>query len=327
MTRAELFRLLDDLYPERIWPKPLHGLQGWALVRTGADLPATARQVGTSAKRLTTLLDTADPVQAVLGLPLHEINNDHLQRARLILGQLLLGKSAEIAFEDIYRAEMHAHELELRDLREGRTDTDYRLYNGRGRPVYRLNIKFHGARFRRAAELVGLEPEDCFALATYKIGSALQKQHDDQLPYLFAIVGVAGLNAEAVGREVPTRFVEAVALMHQAPKAQRKRDFEDASVDYLVANREEVFQRTLERIEAADWYILSARRANNLLRGLLFERVFALRIRNFARVFRGAELDMHFSVTRDLTPLREFLKSLRDDGPQRVTTMLERGDY
>ena len=64
---------------------------------------------------------------------------------------------------------MHSEEFELRDLREGRTDTDYRLYNGRGRPIYRVNIKFHGSPFRRAPEMVGLESDDCFALATYKI--------------------------------------------------------------------------------------------------------------------------------------------------------------
>ena len=90
-----------------------------------------------------------------------------------MLGGLLLGRCAELAFERIYKTEMESDEFELRDLREGRTDTDYRLYNGRGRPIYRINIKFHGAQFRQAREWVGLEPRDCFALATYKINGAL----------------------------------------------------------------------------------------------------------------------------------------------------------
>lgn len=85
---------------------------------------------------------------------------------------------------------MHSEEFELRDLREGRTDTDYRLHNGRGRPIYRVNIKFHGSQFRRGREMVGLDSSDCFALATYKIHSAIEKQKQEGLPYFFAIVGV-----------------------------------------------------------------------------------------------------------------------------------------
>ena len=50
-------------------------------------------------------------------------------------------------------------------------------------------------------------------------------------------------------------------------------------------------------------------------------------MRGFARVFRGAELDMHFSLSKDLIPLKQFLATLRDGGPQRVTTLMERGDY
>jgi hypothetical protein len=244
-----------------------------------------------------------------------------------MLGQLLLGRCAEIAFERIYKEEMHSEEFELRDLREGRTDTDYRLHNGRGRPIYRVNIKFHGSPFRRASEMVGLNPADCFALATYKINSAIEKQRQEGLPYFFAIVGVPHLTGQSVGRELPPFLVETVALIDQAPKGKSKRDLEDAIVQMLVNDGHPVFGTTLQRILTADWYVLSARRADKLLRELLFERVFALRMRSFARVFGRAELDMHFSLSKDLTPLKQFLATLREGGPQRVTTLMERGDY
>jgi hypothetical protein len=84
---------------------------------------------------------------------------------------------------------------------------------------------------------------------------------------------------------------------------------------------------TRKRIESANWFVLGARKADRLLRELLFERVFALRTRNFSRQFRGAELDMHFSLSRDLTPLTTYLEMLRTAGYPRVTTLLERGDY
>jgi hypothetical protein len=118
-----------------------------------------------------------------------------------------------------------------------------------------------------------------------------------------------------------------VALVDQAPKGRSKRDLEDAVVENLVKNRRSVFQKTLDWILSTDWYVLSARRADKLLREFLFDRVFALRMRSFARVFGRAELDMHFSLSKDLIPLKQFLATLREDGPQRMTTLMERGNY
>jgi hypothetical protein len=236
------------------------------------------------------------------------------------------GAAPRSQFEEIFRAELHTHELELRDLRESRSDTDYRLYNGQGRPIYRINIKFHGARFRRAPELVGLDPNDCFALATYKIFSALQKQEQEGLPYLFAVVGVPALSGDVVAADRPSDLAEAVALTHQSKRATGKRDFEDAVVASIVRAHGHAFRRTDEPIVRAQWYMLSARKADKLLRTLLFDRVYAMRIRGFAQQFRAAELDMHFSLASDLVPLREFLTVLRKGGLTKVTTLMERGE-
>lgn len=327
MTRQELADTLALLFPHREWPKPLHVLRGLRLVASGASPSEAARTVGTTARRLGKARQATDPVEDLLGVPLHDIDTQTRQRSTQMLGQLLLGRCAELAFERIYKRELRTEEFQLRDLREGRTDTDYRVLNGRGRPVYRVNIKFYGSLLRQAPQLVGLEPDDCFALATYKIHSALQKQHEDGLPYFYAIVGVPQLTGESVGRSIPSALVETVALVHQAPRATAKRQFEDAAIDHLVQQGHAVFTQTLELVLEADWYILSARRADKLLRELLFQRVFALRVRNFTRAYRRAEVDMHFSLAADLIPLREFLATLRDHGPQKITTLLERGDY
>jgi hypothetical protein len=298
-----------------------------SLAESGSSLREAAKAVGTTQALVMAAQQAPDPIRTVLGLALDEIDTRYHGRAAQMLGQLLLGRCAEIAFEQIYKSEMHSEEFKLKDLREGRTDTDYRLYNGQGRPIYRVNIKFHGSRFRRAPELVGLDSGDCFALATYKIHSAIEKQKQEELPYFFVIVGVPNLTGESVGSDIPPFLVEAVALIDQAPKGRSKRDLEDAVVENLVKNGHPVFQKTLDRILNADWYVLSARRADKLLRELLFDRVFALRMRSFARVFGRAELDMHFSLSKDLIPLRQFLATLREGGPQRVTTLMERGDY
>ena len=319
-------RTLGRILGSKAWPKPLHVFQGLELIRSGEELAASARSVGTTLARLRRARDAADPFADILGESLPP-NSVVVNERAAMLGNLVLGRAAELVFEEQYRRQMPDTEFDLVDLREGRTDTDYRMYNGEGRPVYRINIKFHGARFRRAVELVGLDPEDCFALATYKIDSALKKQDEEHLPYFFAIVGVSDLTASVVGDRIPRDVTEAVSFLGRVPRKPSIRALEDAAVEHLVRSSAAVVTSTIDQIRKADWYVLSARRADRLLREKLFERVFALRVRNFARAFGGAELDMHFSMSQDLTPLPEFLAMLRDRGPQAVSTILERGDY
>ena len=98
-------------------------------------------------------------------------------------------------------------------------------------------------------------------------------------------------------------------------------------VKWLEERNDAGFYEVLDRIDQGSWHVLSARRADKLLREKLFERVYALRIRGFAQQFRGAELDMHFSLSQDLTSLDTYLHKLRESGYPMVTTMLERGEY
>jgi hypothetical protein len=134
-------------------------------LRAGAPLKETARSVGTTPRVLEKLNNSSEPEYDIIGLRPSDLVEDDLKRAATILGGLVLGQAAEIAFEDIYRSEMGQEvEFQLVDLREGRSDTDYRVLNGKGRGIFRLNIKFFGSTFRRGAELVGLDPNDCFPI-------------------------------------------------------------------------------------------------------------------------------------------------------------------
>lgn len=221
-------------------------------------------------------------------------------------------------------------EFRLSDVRGARTDTDYRVLNGGARPVFRINIKFHGGVFRRAAELVGLAPEDCFALATYKIHLALRKQDEENLPYVFVVVGVRGLSADDVGRSIPDALTLLCASVAASTTGTPKRDVEDAIV-HALRDRPADFgveadvRRYFEAIRSARWFALSARRAETVLRERLFDRVFALRVPRFARNYPNAELALHFSLTNDLIPVEAFLQVLRDSGIQGLVGRLERG--
>ena len=220
--------------------------------------------------------------------------------------------------------------MKLEDERLARNDTDYRVLNGKGRPVFRLNIEFHGAHFRKALEMVGLKPEDCFALVTYKIHGALEKQDDEHLAFIFLIVGVPELTGAVVGGTIPDDLAHLSAIAFESKAVTGKRAIEDAIVACLTKRPPSPqYQKMIVgfyyRIRIAPWYVLSARRSLNLLREKLFERAFALRVRGFTKNFRNAELDMHFSLSQDLTPIGEFFRILKDDGLQGLVLRLERG--
>ena len=285
-----------------------------------------AKSLKTTPRRLAELATSSDPISDLFKTSLVSAADEALlAKRRQGLGQLLLAALAERAFERLYRKTLGAEELLLEDQRSGYTETDYRVLNGARRPVFRLNIKFHGTLFVNARAMVGLDPKDCFALATYKVWQGTQKQQTEVLPYVFAIVSVPGLTAESVGAIVPTRLVHLAAFAYAA-QSPGKRDVEDAIVRHLIEDEqpEEVAQRVVgfaTRVEGAEWRVISARKADKLLRDLLFERVFAVRQRSFAKT----QVNMHFSLSQDLTALEEFLRLWRERGPQGLASMLERG--
>ncbi|PYO03427.1 MAG: hypothetical protein DMD91_01095 [Candidatus Rokuibacteriota bacterium] len=285
-----------------------------------------ATSLRTTPRRLTELAASRDPISSLFKTTLAAAADEALlAKRRQGLGQLLLAGLAERAFERLYRKTLGAEELHLEDERSGYTDTDYRVLNGSRRPVFRLNIKFHGTLFVNAKAMVGLEPTDCFALATYKVWQGMQKQQGEVLPYVFAIVSVPGLTAESVGAIVPARLVHLAAFAYAA-KSGGKRDVEDAIVRHLIEDEQpkEVAQQIAAfsvRIEGTEWRVISARKADKLLRELLFERVYAIRQRSFAQT----QVNMHFSLSQDLTALVEFLRLWRERGPQGLASMLERG--
>jgi hypothetical protein len=321
----KLVALLTRLYPAEEWPRPLHLVRGITLVEQGQSRKDAARAVGTTEVNLARVLAAPDPIKAIIGERDIPPTAGEIERRKVVLGQLILGRAAEHAFEEIYKRDVGTTEFRLDDHRRSRSDTDYRMLNGSGRPVWRINIKFSGSLFRKASEYVGLEPNDCFPLATYKIHAALKKQDDEHLAYVFLIVNVPNLTAKTIGDEfVKDELAPLLALL--VSPISGKRDVEDRFAEMLVKSRHPVFERAFERIRDAKWYVLSARRADRLLRDKLFDRVYAVRVPGFARLFGKAELDMHYSLKEDLRDLHDFLRELREGGLQRASSMLERGD-
>ncbi len=326
-TVDELLAAVEQFFGTDPWPSSFRLLRAMRAAQAGEEIKLAARAGGTTAKRLSDVLAAPDPVAKVIGNTLVAAQSElRVSRARGTVGSLLLAEIAERVFESIYKRTMDADELRLEDDRRSRNDTDYRVLNGKGRAVFRINIKFHGSQFRNAQELVGLEPLDCFALATYKIDQGLRKQEQEVTPYLFVIVGVPHLTGAIAGAVVPDGLAHIVSLCSSG-----KRDVEERVVRFLLKRENEQGDAQIaefrKQIESAAWYVLSARRADNLLRDKLFERVYAVRVRGFAQQYRNAEVDMHFSLQSDLTLLTRFLDELKERGLPGLTGTLERGMF
>lgn len=327
-----ILKAAKQVYGDNIPIKPLRLIAALDELRSGADAREVARRVGTTAKRLSDTAEADDPAMAAFGRSLAEVRNDAAlaKKVRRSLGRLLLGRVAETEFEAIYKHEMGTEELRLDDDREERNDTDYLVRNGGGRTIFRVNIKFFGSVFRSAQVMVGLDPGDCFALATYKINQGMEKQKAEAWPYLFVIVGVPDLTPDVAGSAIPHDLLHLCMMVFASPKAEKKRDVEDAIVEHMMRADDPAIRTIVEefgaKMRVAPWYVLSARRADTLLRKLLFERVYAVRVRGFTQNYSGAEVDMHFSLKKDLTPLTEFLHQVKKDGLPKISVLLDRGD-
>ena len=311
--------------------KPFALLEAVDRVKAGEDPAIIAREIRSTRKKVLEIASSDNPICTIFGSDLAAAGEDQaLAKARRGIGQMLLGTLAEQSFEKAYRSIVQTDELRLEDDRSGRTDTDYRVFNGQDRPVFRINIKFHGSSFRNAIDLVGLEPDDCFPLATYKIHSAIKKQKEEFLSYLFVIVSIPGLTGDSAGANVPEDLVH-LASLYMTSSQPLKRDFEDIIVRHMVdTHREEPITEAVDtirkQIDSASWRVVSALRANQLLHDRLFERVYAVRVRGFASNYRRAEVDMHFSISNDLISLAGMLEILRDHGLQGLTARIERGE-
>jgi hypothetical protein len=190
-----------------------------------------------------------------------------LAQGRQGIAQMLLGVLAERRFEELSNQVTGAGVLRIEDHRPSRTDTDYRLLNGNDNPICRFNVKFHGSLFREARRYVGLDSEDCFALAAYKINNAVRRQEQEKLPYIFLVLSVPDLSAADVGRLVPDDYVWALAIL------EGKMALEEAIVSRLLrSDYLPHFRPIFARMPDGQFRVISAKKADKILREKLFER-------------------------------------------------------
>jgi hypothetical protein len=309
--------LMEDLFAGQPAPKRLMQVRPLLRLDAGESVDQVAPGSGYTRKRLVVWYQAIQAEGLAHWLGKKRVpDSERLARARSGIAQMLLGTLAERHFEDVSTGRLRADGYRIEDERVGRTDTDYRLLDPDDRPICRLNIKFHGTLFRQAAEYVSLPPEDCFALATYKIHGALQRQQQERLPFVFLIISVPDSPRELIERNVSNDWAWLAAMSGRLE--------EERIAARLAA--EPWADVVKERIRASAFRVISARRAYGLLREQLFERVHALRLRGFNQLFRGAEINMHLSLSAEMIEYSQLLDLISERGPLEVAVRLDRGE-
>jgi len=236
---------------------------------------------------------------------------------------LILGEVGEQEFEQRYQAAMHGQQFEFEDQRASANETDFLVIDGLKRPAFRINIKTHGTFLREAEDLVGLKPEDTFALATYKIKDANRRASEESLPFLFAIVSSEALATGAIADALPADVAFLLDGLGRYTGIKGIRALENLIVadmlDPAGHGSSSLVANLRAAVAAAAWRVISANKAEHLMNERMWERVPALARRNFSGN-RDSQPNMHFSLSEDMIDLDELLALLREFGIQHIAT-------
>ena len=172
-------RRMEDIFGDREPPKMFVRARAIQRVLNGESIEDVTADTRLPKYHLRRWVEAVGAGDFYEWLGKREPTEDRIQRARQGIAQMMLAAVAEEHFEALATESLGGQGFSVEDDRVGRTDTDYRVIDGAGRPVLRINIKFHGTLFRQAEEYVRLAPDDCFALATYKIHGALLRQDQE----------------------------------------------------------------------------------------------------------------------------------------------------
>lgn len=244
---------------------------------------------------------------------------------RLRVAGLVVGRVAELEFERRYRAVMKGQEFDFEDQSRGGTETDFLVLNGHGRRAFRINIKAHGTFFKEARKFVGLEPDDTFALATYKIRDANRRSKEEALPFLFAIVSSERLATGPIAARLPAEVGLILDRLTLYKNVKGLRALENALVEVMVDPREygadPLVADLWAAVREANWRVISAVKAEHLMTELMWQRVPAMAQRNFSGS-RESQPNMHFPLGQDMIDLDDLLAVLRAHGIQHVATKI-----
>jgi len=251
------------------------------------------------------------------------------ERIKQFFANLYLARLAEDLFEEIFADSLADLGMTCEDRRQDYTETDFAIVD-RGEEICHVNVKAHSSKFQNALSFVGLQPEDTFPLAVYKILLGYKTSKQIQIPHIFAVSILWGVVDEALSLIEPND-VGLIDLVFRTRVAQGKRKAEDRVVDYVVSRlkAEGKWVTLVGLLKKKGMHrVISAKKAQSLFLELFDKRCIGLSLAGFGSRFKGkkgvpAEVNMHFSISQEMKPLEEFLQTLKRGHAEGIKQAIE----
>lgn len=201
------------------------------------------------------------------------------------------------------------------DRESGHVFTDFTLYEGDSELP--INVKHAGTRFERAADLVGLDPDDCVPIPAYKANGAVE-----DYPSLLYVVSVDYSLIGKLQLLLPTLFDSNEKIVWELLNAYtgaRYKKAEDAFVFTIVRRHWEKISSTIEH---PPFFVASARKALRVLHTKP-KRTPGIGLRAWG-TGASAEVNVHLSVSEDMKPWEEVANRITIKGVENVIEAVNR---
>lgn len=175
-----------------------------------------------------------------------------------------------------------------------------------------VNVKNAGTRFENARNLVGLDPDDCIPIPTYKAYDALDKE-----PNLLYVICVDYTLIAKIERALLTRFsVEEASVWRVLSKYAGPliRDAEDSFVYSMVNKHWEEFS---QHVSIPVFRVISARKAIRILQKL------PRRTPGWG-TGASAEVNVHISITEETKRWDEINSRIVENGVMDIVAAVNR---
>lgn len=325
----QLWQQLEIIFgDERIW-EPMGRLRAVLLSAEGKTPGEIAREVGKNIATIRGWLRDFETAGLKGLFPLAE-GEGEIKRSAQIFANLLVARLAEDLFQYLISPQLASLGLKCEDRRSEYTEADFGVLDHEGHETFLVNVKVHSSRFEQAAHFVNLDADDTFPLALYKILMGFKYQRESGIPFLF-VVSVRWGIVDQVVEHVQPEDRKLINLVFRV-RARGKRKAEDRLVDTLVEKlrKSSSWKMLLDLLERQGQHVvLSAQKALSIFMDKFEDRCPALTLGRFAAKFAGrrgvpAEINMHYSIANEMTPLTEFLRVLRQEGVPGLQAAVER---
>jgi len=263
---------------------------------------------------------------------LFPVEKQRAQRSYQVFTNLLVARLAEDLFAELISRRLKPLGISAVDRREEYTETDYAIVDYSNKDLLLINVKVHSSKFEQAKRFVGLDPDDTFPLAVYKILMGFKYERQTSLPFVFIVSLRWGL-VDEVMRLLSPQDSQLIDLIFQT-RTPGRRKAEDRLVSSIVEKLRisSNWSKLLRMLEDEGTHrVISAKKALDLFLDKFEERCPGLSLRQFAAKFAGrrgtpAEINMHLSISNEMTSLDRFLNLLQTESMEDISRAIRDGN-